>query len=115
VADTRIFRVTVRGRFLALSESQRCRLVETLDDHHITKAAYTPEGTFTYDSQIYSFSLRYEIRTDDDHPDDVAAEMGRAQAEDFLHTLGIGHHHLKVTTVDMNSMWAAAAKRKSGL
>jgi Family of unknown function (DUF6204) len=110
--DLHIFRVTVRGRFFQLSELQRGRLVAALDDHHITKSAYTGEGTFTYDSNIYSFSLRYEVRTEDDHPEDAAAEIGLNQAELFLRTLGIGYQHLKVTTTDMQSMWAAAAKRK---
>jgi hypothetical protein len=113
VSDSHIFRVTVRGRFFELSDSQRGRLVGTLEDHHITKAAYTDEGTFTFDSNIYSFSLRYEIRTDSDCPEDAAAEIGLAQAETFLHTLGIGYQKLKVTTTDMRSMWAAASKNKS--
>jgi hypothetical protein len=112
MGDPHIFRVTVRGRFAALSESQRRNLVEALDDHHITKAAYTGEGTFTYDSSIYSFSLRYEIRTEGDHPDESAAECGLNQAETFLRTLGIGFGHLKATTTDMRSMWDAAAKRR---
>jgi hypothetical protein len=113
MADPHIFRVTVRGRFSQLSDSQRGRLVEVLDDHHITKSAYTGEGTFTYDSNIYSFSLRYEIRTDDDHPDEAAAHRGLGQAEVFLRTLGIGYRDLKVTTSDMNLMWAAAVKRRA--
>jgi hypothetical protein len=114
MADPHIFRVTVRGRFSELSESQRTRLVETLDDHHITKSAYTSEGTFTYDANIYAFSLRYEIRTEDEQPDLVASERGLSQAQNFLHTLEIGFSHLKITTTDMQSMWDAAAKRRSG-
>jgi hypothetical protein len=114
MADPHIFRVTVRGRFSELSESQRNRLVEALDDHHITRSAYTGEGTFTYDANIYSFSLRYEIRTEGARPDVVASERGVNQAQDFLRTLGIGYSHLKVTTTDMQSMWDAAAKRRNG-
>jgi hypothetical protein len=114
MADPHIFRVTVRGRFSELSESQRDRLVEALDDHHITKSAYTSEGTFTYDANIYSFSLRYEIRAEGDRPDMAASERGMRQAQDFLETLGIGYSHLKAVTTDMQSMWDAAAKRRSG-
>ena len=112
MSDPHIFRVTVRGRFSALSGPQRAFLVEALDDHHVTKSAYTAEGTFTYDSNIYSFSLRFEIRVEGEHPDDLAGELGLQQAETFLRTLGIGYQHLKVTTTDMESMWAAAAKRR---
>ncbi len=50
-----IFRVMVRGRFAEMSESHRTRLVEALDDHHVTRAAYTGEGTLTYDSRLDSF------------------------------------------------------------
>jgi hypothetical protein len=107
-----IFRVTVRGRFSALSERQRAYLVDALDDHHVTKSAYTTEGTFTYDSNIYPFSLRFEIRVEGEYPDDRAADLGIKQAEEFLRTLGIGFQHLKVTTTDMESMWAATAKRR---
>jgi Family of unknown function (DUF6204) len=110
--DLHIFRVTVRGSFFDLSESQRERLVAARDDHHVTRSAYTGEGTFTYDSNIYSFSLRYEVRTDGDQPDKAAAEIGLNQAGLFLRTLGIGYQHLKVTTTDMHSMWAAVEKRR---
>jgi len=110
--DLHIFRVTVRGRFFELSQSRRQQLVEALDDHHVTKSAYTGEGTFTYDSNIYAFSLRYEIRVDGDRPDAAAAELGLSQAEAFLRTLDIGYQKLKVTTTDMQSMWDAAAKRR---
>jgi Family of unknown function (DUF6204) len=113
MGDPHIFRVTVRGRFVELGESQRRHLLEALDDHHVTKAAYTGEGTFTYDSSLYAFSLRYEIRTDGDHPGESAAASGLSQAESFLRTLGFGFDHLKVTTTDMRSMWADAAKRQA--
>jgi hypothetical protein len=112
VADPHIFRVTVRGQFFELSDSRRQQLVEALDDHHVTKSAYSTEGTFTYDANIYAFSLRYEIRTDGDSPEEAAASMGLEQAESFLRTLGIGYQRLKVTTTDMQSMWDAAAKRR---
>jgi hypothetical protein len=110
--DLRIFRVTVRGRFFELSPAGRQQLFEALDDHQVTKSAYTGEGTFTYDSNIYAFSLRYEIRVEGDDPDAVAAELGLSQAEAFLRTLDIGYQQLKVTTTDMPSMWDAAATQK---
>jgi hypothetical protein len=104
MVDPHIFRVAVRERFSELSESRRHQLVEALDDHHITKSAHTGERTFTYDSNIYSFSLRYEIRTDSECPDEAAAELGMKRAESFLRTLGIGYSHLKVTTTDMQTI-----------
>ena len=112
MGDAHIFRVTVRGRFHELSQSQRGRLVETVDDHHVTKSAFTGEGTFTYDSNIDFFSLRFEIRTDRENPDPAAAELGMSQAEEFLRTLGIGYSHLKVIVTDMRSMWAVGVNRR---
>jgi hypothetical protein len=91
---------------------QRADLVESLDDHHVTQSAFTAEGTFTCDSKLYAFSLRYEIRVDGERPDDLAIDRGLRQAEQFLRTLGIGCRNLRVTATDMQSMWAAATRRK---
>jgi hypothetical protein len=108
-----IFRVTVRGRFAEMSESQRISLIAALDDHHVTGAAYTGEGTLTYDARLDSFSLRYEIRTAAEHPEEASAELGMHEAERFLRTLGIGYRDLKVTTTDMRAMWDGAAPRQA--
>jgi hypothetical protein len=113
VSDLHIFRVTVRGRFSALSKQQRAYLIESLDDHHVSRSAFIAEGTLTYDSNIDSFSLRYEIRVEGENPGDLAVEVGLRQAEQFLRTLGIGYQNLKVTATDMESMWAAARRRRS--
>ena len=110
MSDVHIFRVTVRGRFSDLSERQRTYLVESLDDHHVTRAAFTSEGTFTYDSSIYSFGLRFEIRVQGEDPGALAAELGLKQAETFLRTLGIGYQSLRVTTTNMQALWAAPAR-----
>jgi hypothetical protein len=112
MGDLHIFRVTVRGKLSELSESQRVHLIETLDDHHVTKAAYTDGGTVTYDSRICFFSLRYEIRLESGDPDAAAAERGLKKAETFLRTLGIRYQNLRVTTLDMRSIWASTAKRR---
>jgi hypothetical protein len=114
MSDRHILRVTVRGRFSALSGRQREYLVASLDDHHVTKSAFTVEGIFTYDSNIDYFSLRFEIQVEGEHPEDAAAERGLNQAEAFLRTLGIGHQQLRVTTTDMESMWAVSAATRKG-
>jgi hypothetical protein len=113
MGDQYVFRVTVRGRFSALTESRRAQLFEALDDHHVTKAAFTGEGTFTYDSNIDAFSLRYEIRTEADPPEEGPAEIGMQEAALFLGTLGIGYRDLKVTVTDMRTMWDAGARPKT--
>lgn len=99
----RVYRVTVRGRFGELSEVAREYLVRHVADHDIFKSGYTPEGTFTYDHHVDFFNLRYEIRIDGDA--DEAGERGRAEAEIFLSTMGFAHRGVKVTVVDVSSVW----------
>ena len=54
MTEGRVYRVTVRGRFFELDDDVRARLSHAVEDHDITKSAYTPEGTFVYDKNIYS-------------------------------------------------------------
>lgn len=101
-----VYRVTVRGRFSELDDRQRARLSAALAEHDIFVSAYTPDGTFTYDHKLEFFNLRYEIRIDEGESTiEVAAERGRNEAELFLRTLGYGHKPLRVTAVDMATMW----------
>lgn len=110
-----VYRVTVRGRFSDLDERQRARLTDALAEHDIFVSAYTPEGTFTYDHKLDFFNLRYEIRIDHGtSTTEIAAERGRSEAELFLRTLGYGHAALRVTVVDMATMWNAVDERSTG-
>ena len=43
-------RVTVRGRFGELGHEARAYLRANQDQHDVSRAAYTIEGTLTYDS-----------------------------------------------------------------
>jgi Family of unknown function (DUF6204) len=102
---TRTFRVTVRGRFSELSAEARHYLVATQDEHDIFKSEFSREGTFTYDSRIDFFNLRYEVRLGDGGSDTEAAEQAITEAGHFLRTLHIGHRDLKATVMDMSAMW----------
>ena len=101
-ADT-VYRVTVRGRFAGLDERTRAYLVREQPEHDIFKSAYTTEGTFTYDTQIQFFNLRYEVRTAGGS--DKAGEIGQSEAEAILRTLGYGFEKIKVNVVDASAMW----------
>ncbi len=101
----RIFQVIVRGRFHELTESSRSALVASLDDHDVSRAAFTQEGTLTYDAQVDAFSLRYEIRIGQDQPTEVATALGLHEAEAFLGIMGIGHKGLRATATDMSDAW----------
>ncbi len=96
---TRIYRVTIRGRFRDLTERARASLVKAAPEHDIFVSAYTVEGTLTYDHRIDFFNLRYEVRTTS--PDEDPAALALVEAETFLHTLGLGHGPLTTNVVDM--------------
>jgi hypothetical protein len=106
-----VFRVTVRGRFGALPDDVRAYLVDAQAEHDIAMSAYTPEGTFVYDGKLDFFNLRYEVRARDA---DAAGASALREAETFLRTLRITHRGLKVTIVDMATMWDAAERRSRG-
>ncbi len=111
-ADERIFRVTVRGRFLDLSDERRGYLDGVKADHDIFQSEYSQEGTLTYDSKIDFFNLRYEIRAGGEQPSESAAAEGLREAETFLRTMRFGYRDLKVNVVDMSSMWTDREQRK---
>lgn len=102
----RVFRVTVRGRFAELTDQARRYLVGTQAEHHIFESAYTPEGTFTYDSRIDFFNFRFELREAGDHPSEAVVERAIAETRSFLRTLDFGARDLTADVVDMSAMWA---------
>ncbi|MGB0113038.1 MAG: DUF6204 family protein [Ilumatobacteraceae bacterium] len=103
-AATRVFRVTVRGRFRDLTDQARRYLVRSQPEHDIFVSAYTPEGTFTYDERIAFFNLRYELRGAGPDAEELAGMEGLDEAERFLQTMGFDHSGLKVGVVDMATM-----------
>jgi hypothetical protein len=83
VAAEHIFRVTVRGRFYDLSPHAPASLAHALDEHDVSRAAYTREGTRTFDRRLDFFSLRYELRCRGERPADLAVDLGLHRAEEF--------------------------------
>jgi hypothetical protein len=106
MSKQRVYRVTVRGRFAGLTEEARRYLVHAQPEHDIFVSAFTPEGTFTYDSRMMFFNLRYEVRcaTDTEHVVDPSA-VALAEAEAFLRTMGFGYSHLKAIPFDVSAVW----------
>ena len=102
----RVFRVTVRGQFHHLTDQARRYLAGAQAEHDIFLSAYTAEGTFTYDTRLQFFNLRYEVRLPSDAPAAEAGEGGLREAGEFLRTMGFGHHRLKVDVVDTSTMTA---------
>ncbi len=103
--SVRVFRVTVRGRFSGLSEQAHRYLTAAQAEHDIFTSAYTPEGTFTYNSKLDFFNLRYEIRSGAAEPVVDAAQRAMNEASLFLSTMKFGYRDLKVDVVDLTAMW----------
>jgi hypothetical protein len=106
VTESHIFRVTVRGRFFGLSEASRASLKMAEDEHDVSRAAFTREGTLTYDAKVDFFSFRYEVRPPGERADEVAAQLALSEVERFMNTMGLGYRDLKVTTSDMSKVWS---------
>ncbi len=102
VASPHVFRVTVRGRFADLTDQARRYLVGAQGDHDVFLSAYTPEGTFTYDTRIAFFNLRYEVRASGP---DAARDAGLREAEAFLNTMSFGFRGLTTDVVDVSAIW----------
>jgi hypothetical protein len=99
-----VYRVTVRGRFQDLDDTTIAELVADADAHDHLHAAFTQDGTLTYDMRTGFFSLRYELRTDDEVDTD-AFELGELRAADELRRAGLTHGKLRVTATDMADLW----------
>ena len=97
-----VFRVTVRGQFIDLSDEARRYLVKAQGEHDLFVSAYTPEGTLSYDEKILFFNLRYEIHAEDE---EGALQGALNEATIFLKTMGFTHKPLKATAVDVSQTW----------
>ena len=97
-----VHRAIVRGRFGALDEATRGRLVAGLDEHGGLPAGFTAEGTLSYDAALDFFTLRYEVRVPDDEDPDARAE---ARAVEDLRRSGLPHGPLTVRSTDMATVW----------
>ncbi len=109
MSEQRVHRVTVRGRFHQLSDEARRYLTQAQPEHDIFVAAFTEEGTFTYDDRIAFFNLRYEVRGADDDAD--AAARASTEAEQFLRTMKFGFTGLRADAVDATAIWDDVARR----
>ena len=98
----RVFRVTVRGQFMNLSDEARRYLVKAQSEHDLFISAYTPEGTFSYDERILFFNMRYEVHADSD---EKALASSLHEAETFLNTMNFTHKPLKAQAVDVSQIW----------
>jgi hypothetical protein len=109
-----LFRVTVSGQFDRLDDTTRADLVAHAADHVVAKAAFTRDGTFTYELPLTSFSYRYEVRVDGgadhDAPIEVASARAEAAALGDLDARGITARRLRVQPTDMADVWRRGSR-----
>lgn len=110
----RTYRITVRGRFDALGDDQRKKLLAEQSDHDMFAARFSPEGTFLYEPSLINFQLRYEIIADEASPvdADTSAEL---QATERAHA-DLAHRQLNgtVTAVAMTCVNDLKPRKKKG-
>lgn len=106
----RIHRVSVGGFFGELDDGTRARLLAAGDDHAPMAAAFTDDGTLTYEPQLTAYRLRVQLRSNED--DEATAETAAAERAiemlvGRLAALGVEVRRstLRVTVTDMASMW----------
>ncbi|MCA1219600.1 DUF6204 family protein [Streptomyces sp. 8L] len=98
------YRVIVRGTWRALTDGARRELLAEVDEHGLAQHRFTPEGSLVYDRALRHFSYRYEIVSDADEGEEMAALLAEERAADALDALGYGHGELRSTATDMDTM-----------
>lgn len=110
----RTFRVMVRGSFDALTAEQRAELLARAAEHDVLNAAFTAEGSLTYDLAMRPFfTFRYLEHGEREEDIVAAGELAQAKAEAWLAERGYAHKGLKVSAEDMALMPLAKRQRKA--
>jgi hypothetical protein len=105
-----IYRVLVRGRFAALDDAARARLLAEADEHTVAAAGFGESGVLTYDRTLGAFGFRIQVRArgDDAEAEAVATAERAAHAE--LDRLGAGCGELRTSASDMAAVWERPAR-----
>jgi hypothetical protein len=111
--STRTIRVTVRGAFDALTADQRAELQSRAAEHDVAFAAYTPEGTLTYDitaRPFFTFRFADSVEQEQDIP--AAVARAEAAAAAYLTERGYGFKDLSSQAVDLSQVPLGKRGRK---
>ncbi|MEV8503743.1 DUF6204 family protein [Actinoplanes sp. NPDC051475] len=101
--STRTIRVTVRGAFDALTDAQRTALLDDAARHDVAYAAFTAEGSMTYDIAARPFfTFRYAETVDDERDIPAVTARGQAAAVRWLTCHGYAHKNLTAQAVDLS-------------
>ncbi|MEU5706343.1 DUF6204 family protein [Streptomyces flaveolus] len=112
--STRTFRITVRGAFDALTDAQRAALLADAAEHDVLRAAFTPEGTLTYDVAARpAFVFRFSATGEKEEDILEATERAEATAKSWLTARGYGFKHLRTTAEDLSQAPLGKRQRRA--
>lgn len=109
----RTYRMTVHGRFVALTAQQKERLRAEQHDHGIFSARFSPEGCFLYGPELVGYQFRYEVKVDEESPDDAelyASMRAEEQAQRDAETRGFAGRIVRITAVCVEDMKVRAVR-----
>ncbi|WP_416518263.1 DUF6204 family protein [Streptomyces achromogenes] len=111
---TRTFRITVRGAFDGLTEAQRAALLADAAEHDVLRAAFTPEGTLTYDIAARpAFVFRFSATGEKEEDILEATERAETAAASWLTGRGYGYKHLRSTAEDLSQAPLGKRQRRA--
>ena len=101
--STRTFRVTVRGAFDGLTDTQRAQLLAEAAQHDVLNAAFTAEGHLTYDLAARPF-FTFRFLAGGEREEDLVDAAARAEsaARAWLEERGYGYKNLKSQAEDLS-------------
>ncbi|MEW2283396.1 DUF6204 family protein [Streptomyces sp. NPDC047841] len=111
---TRTFRITVRGAFDALTDDQRAALLADAAEHDVLRAAFTPEGTLTYDIAARpAFVFRFSATGEKEEDVLEATERAEEAAKSWLAARGYGYKQLRSSAEDLSQAPLGARQRRA--
>lgn len=103
LGGVRTFRVIVRGFFDGLTPAQRAELQARAAEHDVFSAAFTAEGTMTYElGPRDAFNFRVQDTGEAEEDILVATEYAQEKAVAWLTARGYGYKNLRATAQDLS-------------
>ncbi|MFH8337973.1 DUF6204 family protein [Streptomyces sp. AM6-12] len=112
--NTRTFRVTVRGVFDGLTDDQRAALLAEAAAHDVLHAAFTPEGSLTYDIAARpAFVFRFSDTGEEEEDILEATERAETAAVAWLTERGYGFKNLRSSAEDLSQAPLSKRQRRA--
>jgi hypothetical protein len=110
---SRTIRITVRGAFDGLTDDQRAGLLARAADHDVAFAAYTEQGSLTYDVATRPFfTFRFAATVDEEREIPAAVTRAETAAAAYLTERGYAFKNLSSQAVDMSQVPLGKRGRK---